>query len=198
MLQLREKTIAWVMEKTIRRRRYWRLHRAIYMAMQRVSNILVAHGVEGAELTSIVIAFSWFLPLCLNPYYLQTSPTLYVVQQHLPYAVFVFLSGFLFFYQLGAIVLGGSPSYFINSRRDVVFWLGVRRWGIFIAGLLWMALAVLLTAGMITFGSVFFSGISIFCAIGWFRLSDAYSEEYQYRSLRTMDGGAQDIPSANP
>lgn len=162
-----------------------KIGRMFYFAVKRLSNLFCIHGVEKAEELSIACALFWFLPLCIYPWYLSTSPYLRSIEGSISRDWLMLMTGILFVFQFGAIVLGGRPSSFINRDSDELLWLGFRRFGLFLAGWLWISLScILFTSGVVGFGTLFFGWVSIRCYGGALRLGQPIADVKAERAYR--------------
>lgn len=143
---------------------------------------------EAVELLSIGYAISWILPLIRNPWFMNQSPFLATVEEHLPRPCLLALCLSLLLYQVTALLMGGEPPILETGRRRARAWLWVRLWGQLAAAGIWFFLALLLSgSGVLTPGTVQYILVAIACAAGVWRFY------FLVRENRNIEKQVQDM-----
>lgn len=144
--------------------------RKLFLAVERVWGIIRLATIEASEVVSIFSSLCWAIPLLLDPTYLTTSIYLRSLGANVEHSALLLTVIAMFWWQLGAIIVGGSPSGFINNSRDTLFWLRIRQLGMLGSGSVWAGIAYSLTIDRIGVGTLIWGFIATFCAYGFWRL----------------------------
>lgn len=143
---------------------------------------------EKPEMASIFSCICFLVPMVLNEHYLKDNPNLVLLDQIVGQPGVMTIYCLLAVYQFIIVILGGEPSLCIKNERDKREWLWLRMIGLFIALGVWLLTAGFVSLHSITYGTLFFGGLGLWC--GWWSWRIAFK-------YNVLTGAAQKIPESD-